>query len=196
MLDLHAPHRGPALCLNASRAAITALELGVPAQTVREGITGYRGVSRRMELRHSRNSVLMLDDYAHNPDQITALARTLRGYYPGRRLLAVFEPRQHRRTALFYPEFGRALAAFDTCLLLPISPGLGDDDYGQHASLGTLREATIRHRQNRVVTCAGYDDAAGTLTGMIRAGDVVVSFGTGSPYLVLDQLAAAASAAS
>ena len=67
VLDLHAPHRGPALCLNASRAAITALELGVPAQTIRDGISGYRGVSRRMELRHSRNGVLMLDDYAHNP---------------------------------------------------------------------------------------------------------------------------------
>ena len=57
VLDLHAPHRGPALCLNASRAAITALELGVPAQTIRDGISGYRGVSRRMELRHSRNGV-------------------------------------------------------------------------------------------------------------------------------------------
>jgi Mur ligase family, glutamate ligase domain len=93
MLDLHAPHRGPALCLNASRAAITALELGVPAQTIRDGISGYRGVSRRLELRHSRNGVLMLDDYAHNPAQITELARALRGYYPGRRLIAIFEPR-------------------------------------------------------------------------------------------------------
>jgi UDP-N-acetylmuramate--alanine ligase len=196
VLDLHAPHRGPALHLNASRAAITALELGVPAQTIRDGISGYRGVSRRMELRHSGNGVLMLDDYAHNPAQITALARALRGYYPGRRLIAVFEPRQHRRTALFTAEFGQALAAFDTCLLLPISPGLGDDDYGQHASLGALADAAGSYGQPQVVTCAGYDDAAQTLTGMIRAGDVIVSFGTGSPYLVLDRLAAAASAAS
>ncbi len=196
VLDLHAAHRGPALPLNASRAAITALELGVPAQTVREGITGYRGVSRRMELRHSRNGVLMLDDYAHNPAQITALACALRGYYPGYRLIAVFEPRQHRRTALFYPEFARALAKFDVCLLLPISPGLGDEQYGRQASLGTLREAAVRHGHIRVVTCDGYDAAADTLTGMIRAGDVVVSFGTGRPYLVLDQLAAPAAAAS
>jgi UDP-N-acetylmuramate--alanine ligase len=195
VLDLHAAHRGPALPLNASRAAITALELGVPAPTVQEGINSYRGVSRRMELRQSRNGVLMLDDYAHNPAQITALARALRGYYPGRRLIAVFEPRQHRRTALFYPEFGRARAKFDACLLLPISPGLGDDDYGQDASLGTLREATIRHGHIRVVTCDDYDAAAVMLTGMIRAGDVVVSFGTGSPYRVLDQAAAAAAAA-
>jgi UDP-N-acetylmuramate--alanine ligase len=125
VLDLHAPHRSPALHLNASRAAITALELGIPAQTIQEGISSYRGVSRRMELRHSRSGVLMLDDYAHNPDQITALARALRGYYPGRRLIAVFEPRQHRRTVLFTAEFGQALATFDACLLLPISPGLG-----------------------------------------------------------------------
>ncbi len=195
VLDLHAPHRGPALCLNASRTAITTLELGVPAQTIRDGISGYRGVSRRMELRHSRNGVLMLDDYAHNPAQITELARALRGYYPGRRLIAVFEPRQHRRIAMFTVEFGQALATFDACLLLPISPGLGDEHYGQHASLGTLATAA-RSGQLQVVTCAGYAAAAETLTGMICAGDVVVSFGTGSPYLVLDRLAAATSAAS
>ena len=59
---------------------------------------------------------------AGNAGRIT---RELRGYYPGRRLIAVFEPRQHRRTALFYPEFARALAKFDAWLLLPISPGLG-----------------------------------------------------------------------
>jgi UDP-N-acetylmuramate--alanine ligase len=196
VLGLHAPHRGPALHLNASRAAITALELGVPAQAIREGISSYRGVSRRMELRHSRSGVLMLDDYAHNPAQITALARALRGYYPGRRLIAVFEPRQHRRTVMFTAEFGHSLAAFDACLLLPISPGLGDEHYGRHASLGTLADATASNGPLQVVTCAGYDDAAQRLTGMIRAGDIVVGFGTGSPYLVLDRVAAAASAAS
>jgi UDP-N-acetylmuramate--alanine ligase len=196
VLDLHAPHCGPALHLNASRAAITALELGVSAQAIRDGISGYRGVSRRMELRHSRSGVLMLDDYAHNPAQITALARALRGYYPGRRLIAVFEPRQHRRTVMFTAEFGQSLAAFDACLLLPISSGLGDEHYGQHASLGTLADATVSNGQLQVATCASYDDAAEALTGMIRAGDIVVSFGTGSPYLVLDRVAAAASAAS
>jgi len=67
VLALHAPHRGPALWLNASRAAIAALELGAAASVVRDGVTAYRGVSRRLELRHSGNGVLMLDDYAHNP---------------------------------------------------------------------------------------------------------------------------------
>ena len=68
--------------------------------------------------------------------------------------------------------------------------------YSQHASLGTLADASRSYGQLPVITCAGYDAAAETLTGMIRAGDIVVSFGAGSPYLVLDRLAAAASAAS
>src|SRR6266536_1056274 len=110
VLALHAPHRGPALWLIASRAAIAALELGAAASVVRDGVTAYRGVSRRLELRHSGNGVLMLDDYAHNPAQIGALAEALRGHYPQRRLIAVFEPRQHRRTALYCVEFGQALA--------------------------------------------------------------------------------------
>jgi len=195
VLALQAPHRGPALWLNASRAAIAALELGVAASVIQDRMTAYRGVSRRLELRHSGNGVLMLDDYAHNPAQIDALAEALRGYYPQRRLIAVFEPRQHRRTALYCTEFGQALAAFDACLLLPISPGLGDETYGQQASINMLREATVRHGKSRVVTCGGYDDAASTLASMVRAGDVVVSLGTGRPYLVLDRLAASAGCA-
>jgi UDP-N-acetylmuramate--alanine ligase len=195
VLALHAPHRGPALWLNASRAAIAALELGVAASVIRDRVNAYQGVSRRLELRHSSNGVLMLDDYAHNPAQIRALSEALRGYYPQRRLIAVFEPRQHRRTALYYAEFGQALAAFDACLLLPISSGLGDETYRQQASINTLREAAARYSNSRVVTCGGYDDAASMLTSMMRAGDVVVSLGTGSPYLVLDQLAASAGCA-
>ena len=192
VLALHAAHRGAALWLNASRAAIAALELGVAVSVIQDRVTAYRGVSRRLELRHSGNGVLMLDDYAHNPAQISALAEALRGYYPQRRLIAVFEPRQHRRTAMYYAEFGQALAAFDVCLLLPIAPGLGDETYGQQASITTLREAAARHGSSRVVTCHGYDDAADTLASMMRAGDVVVSLGTGCPYLVLDRLAASA----
>ena len=68
--------------------------------------------------------------------------------------------------------------------------GLGDETYGQRASINILREVAARYGNSRVVTCGGYDDAASTLAGMVRAGDVVVSLGTGRPYLVLDRLAA------
>lgn len=175
-----------------SRAAITALELGVSAESVRRGIIGYQGVSRRMEPRYSRDGVLMLDDYAHNPAQITVLAHALRSYCPHQRLIAVFEPRQHRRMALFYPEFGQALAAFDVCLLLPISPGLGDEHYRQRASLHELRSAIARHGHSAALCCDGYGEAARRLAGIVHSGDVVVSLGTGSPYLVLDLLAGTA----
>jgi UDP-N-acetylmuramate--alanine ligase len=191
VLALCASHRGPALWLNASRAAVTALELGVPAPVIRDGIYAYQGVSRRLELRHRQFGVLLLDDYAHNPDQIDALVQALRAYYPGQRLIGIFEPRQHRRTELYYAEFGQALAGFDACLLLPISPGLGDDEYGHTASLDVLRDATTQHDTTRVLVSNSYDDAAVTLASMVRTGDVVISFGTGSPYQVLDRLASA-----
>lgn len=188
-LTLNTPHRGPALWMNASRAAVAALELGVPATAVEDGIRAYRGVSRRLELRHSAPGVLMLDDYAHNPDQIQALAVALRGYYPQRRIIAVFEPRQHRRTVLYCDQFGQALAGFTACVLLPISAGLGDQEYGRTASLDGVRDAITRHGGPPARICDGYDHAAAVLADMARYGDVVVSAGTGSPYLALDALA-------
>jgi UDP-N-acetylmuramate--alanine ligase len=188
-LTLNAPHRSPALWMNASRAAVAALELGVPATAVADGIRAYRGVSRRLELRHSAPGVLMLDDYAHNPDQIQALAAALRGYYPQRRIIVVFEPRQHRRTVLYCDEFGQALAGFAACVLLPVSAGLGDQEYGRTGSLGAIRDAITRHGGPPARICDSYDHAATVLADMARYGDVVVSAGTGSPYLALDALA-------
>jgi UDP-N-acetylmuramate--alanine ligase len=188
-LTLSTVHRGPALWMNASRAAVAALELGVPATAVEQGIRAYQGVSRRMELRHSAPGMLMLDDYAHNPAQIQALAQALRGYYPQRRIIAVFEPRQHRRTALYCDQFGQALAGFGACLLLPISPGLGDQEYGRIARLGAVRDAITRHGGPPARICDSYDHAAAVLADVVRYGDVVVSLGTGSPYLALDTLA-------
>jgi UDP-N-acetylmuramate--alanine ligase len=187
-LGLYAVNRSPALWLNASRAAVTALELGVPAAVIRDGIREYRGVSRRLELRYRGSGVLLFDDYAHNPDQIEALASALRAYYPGHRVIGIFEPRQHRRTALYCNEFGQALAKFDACLLLPISPGLGDQKYGHTASLSAVRDAIIPHSRTRVLLSDGYQHAATMLASVVRVGDVVVSFGTGSPYQVLDHL--------
>jgi UDP-N-acetylmuramate--alanine ligase len=151
-MDLETPHRGPALSLNASRAAVTALQLGVPLQAICEGIRSYQGISRRMELRHAVGGVMMLDDYAHNPAPIRTLAAALREYYPDRRLIGVFEPRQHRRIVAFADEYGHALGAFDVCLILPVS-----------RTPAAAREFPARPRTRRTICRLPHRPSTGSL---------------------------------
>ncbi len=80
---------------NASAALLAARHAGVPLEAGAEALGRFRGVRRRLELRGAVNDVRVYDDFAHHP---TAVARTLSGLRkssPGRRILAVLEPRSN-----------------------------------------------------------------------------------------------------
>ena len=91
---------GPANAANAMAVVAAARVLGIDEPIVRESLSEFRGVGRRLELKGEIGGVVVLDDYGHHP---TAIARTLeavRGQYPGRPVWAVYEPLTYHRTAL------------------------------------------------------------------------------------------------
>ncbi len=63
----------------------------------------------------------MYDDYAHHPTEVAAAIAGARTLAP-RRLIAVFQPHLFSRTRAFAPEFGRALAAADEVVVVPVYP--------------------------------------------------------------------------
>jgi UDP-N-acetylmuramate: L-alanyl-gamma-D-glutamyl-meso-diaminopimelate ligase len=78
---------------NALAALAVAASRGVRFDVAVEGLAGFAGVKRRMELRGVVGGVAVYDDFAHHP---TAIAETLRGVrsaHPDTRVWAVFEPR-------------------------------------------------------------------------------------------------------
>jgi UDP-N-acetylmuramate: L-alanyl-gamma-D-glutamyl-meso-diaminopimelate ligase len=88
---------------------------------MRDGLRGFRGVRRRMELRGTAAGVAVYDDFAHHP---TAIAETLEGVrsaFPGRRLWAIFEPRSATSCRrVFQDDFARALSKADKVVLPPV----------------------------------------------------------------------------
>jgi UDP-N-acetylmuramate--alanine ligase len=87
-----------------------------------EAFGGFRGVDRRLQLLSDQDGVAVLDDYAHHPTEVGASLAAVRSCYPGRRLIAVFQPHLYSRTRMFAGEFAAALAAADEALVLPIYP--------------------------------------------------------------------------
>ena len=63
----------------------------------------------------------VLDDYAHHPTEVAAAIAAARTLAP-RRLVAVFQPHLYSRTRALGREFGRALAAADAVVALPVYP--------------------------------------------------------------------------
>jgi UDP-N-acetylmuramate: L-alanyl-gamma-D-glutamyl-meso-diaminopimelate ligase len=66
---------------------------GLSESEIQRGLSSFKGIKRRMEVRGIERGVTVIDDFAHHP---TAIATTLAGAhkrYPGRRIWALFEPR-------------------------------------------------------------------------------------------------------
>jgi UDP-N-acetylmuramate: L-alanyl-gamma-D-glutamyl-meso-diaminopimelate ligase len=69
--------------------------LGLPPDQIAQGFASFKGVKRRQELKGEQRGVAVIDDFAHHPTAVRETIAALLGQYPGRRLIAVFEPRSH-----------------------------------------------------------------------------------------------------
>ena len=107
---------------NALAAVAVGRELLIPFDTIARALEAFTGVVRRFENKGERAGVLVVDDYAHHPTEIAATLAAARQVYPGRRLVALFQPHLFSRTRDFAAEFGRALAAADHAVVMDVYP--------------------------------------------------------------------------
>lgn len=109
--------------LNATAALALAQHLGATEEEMRQGLATFLGSRRRFErwLDEPHHPV-MIDDYAHHPDEIKASLTSIRRLYPDKEIAVVFQPHLFSRTADFLEEFAQALSVVDNVILIPIYP--------------------------------------------------------------------------
>ncbi|MCU0577906.1 MAG: UDP-N-acetylmuramate:L-alanyl-gamma-D-glutamyl-meso-diaminopimelate ligase [Desulfobacterota bacterium] len=112
--EFHSPLAGEHNVLN-TLALMPLLErIGLSPETMAAGVAGFRGVHRRQEVRGVKAGVTVIDDFAHHPTAVRETLRAIRAQYPGRRLVAVFEPRTNTsRRRIFQTDYPKALAGAD-----------------------------------------------------------------------------------
>ncbi len=107
-------------------AAMAACHLvGVPAHAMKQAMASFMGPKRRFEFwlkEPGEQGRVMIDDYAHHPDELRASISSVRDLYPGRKLTVIFQPHLFTRTRDLAPGFTAALSLADEVLLLPIYP--------------------------------------------------------------------------
>jgi len=108
--------------LNALAAAGAARAMGVDWVPIRTALSRFAGVERRFHRLGRVRGVTVVDDYAHHPTELEAAIRAGRQFYPGERLVAVFQPHLYTRTRDFVEEFARVLATADVVWVTDIYP--------------------------------------------------------------------------
>ena len=107
---------------NAITAFAMALNYGSPAKKLAKALFSFKGIERRFSYQIKNEQLVFIDDYAHHPTEINALHQAVREMYPGKKVLAVFQPHLYSRTKDFAVGFGESLAQFDEVYLLDIYP--------------------------------------------------------------------------
>ncbi|NRR90269.1 UDP-N-acetylmuramate--L-alanine ligase [Winogradskyella undariae] len=107
---------------NATIALAMAAEYGCSYEDLKVALESYKGVKRRFTYQIKTEDFVFIDDYAHHPEEIKAVHHAVREMYPGKKVLAVFQPHLFSRTKDFIDEFAESLSKFDELLLLDIYP--------------------------------------------------------------------------
>jgi len=180
--------------MNAAAALTLVHSLGVALDVLEKTLASFHGIWRRFQLLPSPagagEDVLFVSDYAHHPTAVAATLEAAKSFYPGRRIVLVFQPHQRKRTRdLFFdyiPSFDRA----DALLILEIYDVIGRESADQEPiSSRDLQDAIVRHDAERgVMRTVDYvpspNDVLLVLKRWIRKGDLVLFVGAGDIYKI------------
>ena len=161
---------------NALAAIGSGLSLGLTLESMRGGLERFEGVERRFQRLGAVRGVQVVDDYAHHPTEIIATLDAARAAFPGRRLIAAFQPHLFTRTRDFADAFGAALARADVVFLTEIYPAREKPIPGVTSEL----VADAMRRAGQAPRWLGERSAlADAIADVADEGDVVLTLGAG-----------------
>ena len=163
--------------LNSLAAAAIGFEMGLDAKTIIDGIGSYGGVRRRFEIKGIAGDVMVVDDYAHHPTEVSATLQAARGGWD-RRIIAVFQPHLFSRTKSFYKEFAAAFMDSDVLIVTDIYPAREKPIKGITGKLVFNAARSTGHKNAHYIP--DLKDLKTTLDGIIQENDMVITIGAGT----------------
>jgi UDP-N-acetylmuramate: L-alanyl-gamma-D-glutamyl-meso-diaminopimelate ligase len=162
---------------NAVGAIAVGQVLGIPADTLAEGLRRFRGVKRRLEVVGRVNGVTVYDDFAHHPTAVAETIAAVRAGHPGQRVWAVFEPRSASSCRrVFQHAFAKAFTSADETVFARVFRSTLPEP--ERLSVDQL-VADLRGGGGHARHFDSVDGIIQTIVSERRAGDVVLIMSNG-----------------
>ena len=163
--------------LNAIGAVALGIEVGIAFPKIAAALAEFQGAERRFQRLGEEDGVLVVDDYGHHPTEIAAVIAAARAGID-RRLVVVFQPHRYSRTQALMKEFGGALSGADEIVLTDIYAAGEPPIPG--VTIEALADSIRASARGSVRVVPAVDDLPAVVTGLVRAGDLVITLGAGS----------------
>lgn len=165
---------------NATAVFALALSLGLPEEAIRKAFSSFEGIGRRSEKVAEKQSILVLDDYAHHTTEIQTTLRAIREAVGERRIIAVFQSHRYTRTRDCMGMYKDAFHDADELIVTDIYPA------GEKPMEGISHESILKEATGIYIP---KEELADRIFTMLRPHDVVVTLGAGDITKVSGQIA-------
>jgi len=164
--------------LNALGALAASMRGGVDFHRAAAAAANFQGAKRRFELvgevEVTGGLVTVMDDYAHHPTEVRATLSAARARFPGRRLVACFQPHTYTRSQYLLEEFRTCFEGLDSLYLLRTYEARENPDRGMDA-----RSLATEITRPTPVYLDSFQEATERIASDLRGGDVFFTIGAG-----------------
>ena len=164
--------------LNALGALAVAMRAGVDFHRAAAAASEFTGTRRRFELvgevQRNGGAITIVDDYAHHPTEVRATVLAARQRFPGRRLVACFQPHTYSRSTYLLDAFRTCFEGLDALYVLRTYEARESADKGMDAR---ALSAEIEPPEAQYVD--SFEEATTRIAQDLRPGDVCFTLGAG-----------------
>jgi len=169
--------------LNSLAAIALGIELGIPFNVISSGLQSYGGVRRRFEIKGIVNNIMVVDDYAHHPTEVSATLQAARSGW-NRRIVAVFQPHLFTRTRDFHADFAKAFMQCDVLVVTNIFPAREKPIPGITGELVANSAKEFGHPD--IYYEFDLEKLPDKLDDIVQPGDLMITIGAGNIWRYCD----------
>ncbi len=166
---------------NSIAAMAMAMLAGVTNDEIYNAMSSFKGVQRRFDFHIRHKDFLMIDDYAHHPEELRYTIQSVKDLYPGKKVMGIFQPHLFSRTNDFAAEFAKSLDLLDQAIVLDIYPAREAPIPGVTSSI-ILDKMQIKNK----ILCTKQDLLS--VVENINRPDIVITMGAGDIDTYLNPL--------
>jgi len=167
--------------LNAVAASITANQIGVSWDKIRQYLKLYTGCKRRFEKIGQYQDIALYDDYAHHPTEIRATISAAADWFRGRRIIVIFQPHTYSRTKTLIKDFAKSFVQADIAIITDIYPSAREEFDS------TITSSMLVSQANKFKNNAFYQrklpEVLSFMRQNLKRGDLIITMGAGDIFL-------------
>lgn len=173
---------------NATAAIAACYAVGIDVHQSITALESFASTQRRYEYKGEYKGIKLYDDYAHHPDELSAVIKATYQWFDSERVTFAFQPHTYSRTKQLFPEFVTALSNAKKLVLIDIFASAREQEDHSVSSNLLAESITQAHPDIQVRNVKTIDSLYNFVHDHLSSGDVFITLGAGDIYEVHDML--------